>query len=191
ASPREFYPLVSWCLTLHEQPQQGQSSYTVFFISATSGKSMNTIKCVVVGDDYNSIKIKMLISYITNKFPSEYVPTVFDNYSANFIVGGVSVNLDLWNTSEDYSRLRTLSYLQTDVFVVTFSVVSLSSFENVKEKWVPEIRHFCGECVPMLLVGQEIELCTNLATLERLSNYQQRPITESSGHALAKEIGAV
>ena len=35
---------------------------------------------------------------------------------------------------EDYDRLRPLSYPQTDVFLVCFSVVSPSSFENVKEK---------------------------------------------------------
>ncbi len=35
---------------------------------------------------------------------------------------------------EDYDRLRPLSYPQTDVFLVCFSVVSPSSFENVREK---------------------------------------------------------
>lgn len=35
---------------------------------------------------------------------------------------------------EDYDRLRPLSYPQTDVFLVCFSVVSPASFENVKEK---------------------------------------------------------
>ena len=35
---------------------------------------------------------------------------------------------------EDYDRLRPLSYPQTDVFLVCFSVVNPSSFENVKEK---------------------------------------------------------
>ena len=34
----------------------------------------------------------------------------------------------------DYDRLRPLSYPQTDVFLVCFSVVSPASFENVKEK---------------------------------------------------------
>ena len=41
---------------------------------------------------------------------------------------------DLTLGQEDYDRLRPLSYPQTDVFLVCFSVVSPSSFENVREK---------------------------------------------------------
>jgi Ras-related C3 botulinum toxin substrate 1 len=142
---------------------------------------MQNIKCVVVGDGAVG-KTCLLISYTTNAFPGEYIPTVFDNYSANVMVDGKPIQLGLWDTAgqEDYDRLRPLSYPQTDVFLVCFSIISRSSYENVKTKWIPEIKHHVP-FAPFLLVGTKMDL--------RCDNVQQSTTTEE-GIALAKELNA-
>ncbi|KAJ8273200.1 hypothetical protein GJAV_G00098860 [Gymnothorax javanicus] len=152
---------------------------------------MQTIKCVVVGDGAVG-KTCLLISYTTNKFPSEYVPTVFDNYAVTVMIGGEPYTLGLFDTAgqEDYDRLRPLSYPQTDVFLVCFSVVSPSSFENVKEKWVPEILHHCPH-TPFLLVGTQMDLRDDMNTVDKLAKNKQRPLTPEVGEKLAKDLRAV
>jgi len=86
--------------------------------------------------------------------------------------------------------LRPLSYPQTDVFLVCFSVTSPASFENVKEKWFPEVHHHCPG-VPCLIVGTQVDLRDDQAVIEKLARQKQRPITTEQGERLAKELGAV
>lgn len=41
----------------------------------------------------------LYFSYTTNKFPSEYVPTVFDNYAVTVMIGGEPYTLGLFDTA--------------------------------------------------------------------------------------------
>ncbi|MCL7036902.1 hypothetical protein MKW94_003663 [Papaver nudicaule] len=81
----------------------------------------------------------MLISYTSNTFPMDYVPTVFDNFSANIMVDG---------RLEDYNRLRPLSYRGDDVLLLAFYLISKASYENIAKKWIPELRLY-APTVPM------------------------------------------
>ncbi|XP_005933832.1 cdc42 homolog [Haplochromis burtoni] len=155
-----------------------------------TSQSDKGIKCVVVGDGAVG-KTCMLITYVTKEYPSEYIPTVFDNYFAT-VTNGEKYNLELWDTSgqEDYDRLRANSYPQTDVFLVCFSVVSPSSFQKVTNKWLPEIACHCPG-TPFLLVGTKVDLRDDRYTLEMLGKENEQVVTFKDGEEVARHLKAV
>jgi len=149
------------------------------------------IKCVIVGDGAVG-KTCLLISYSTNKFPNEYVPTVFDNYAVTVQIQDQEYVIQLFDTAgqEDYDRLRLIAYPNTDVFLVCFSIINPDSYDNVREKWVPEIQKHCGQA-PFLLVGTQMDLRTDPATITNLEKKTKKPVNAEQGKRLANELGAV
>lgn len=147
---------------------------------------MRHIKCVVVGDGAVG-KTCLLISYTTNSFPGEYIPTVFDNYSANVMAEGIPVNLQLWDTAgqEDYRKLRPLSYPQTDVFLLCFDLSNPTSLENIESVWVPEITQHCKD-KPFVLVG-----CKKDLRDEKKSKGDRDIVETERGEEMKRKIKAV
>ena len=111
------------------------------------------IKLVTVGDGGVG-KTCLLFTYCTEKFPTDYVPTVFDSWVSNVtLVSGQQCQLAPWDTAgtlihdiminssmclftgqSDYDRLRPLAYPDTDVLLLCFAVDQPSSYYNVETK---------------------------------------------------------
>ena len=53
---------------------------------------------------------------------------------------------------EDYDRLRVISYMNCDVFLVCFAVDETDSLKSVEANWVPELRRYLPK-TPFILVG--------------------------------------
>lgn len=147
-------------------------------------------KLVVVGDGACG-KTCLLIVFSKDEFPEVYVPTVFENYVADIEVDIKQVELALWDTAgqEDYDRLRPLSYPDTDVILMCFSVDSPDSLENIPEKWVPEVKHFCPN-VPIILVANKKDLRNDENVRNELARMKQEPVKTEDGRAMAVRIGA-
>ena len=73
-------------------------------------------------------------------------------------------------------RLRRLGYPQTDVFLITFSLVNSWSFENARAKWIPEVKEVCPN-TPFILVGTKKDLRNDPETISRLAERGTSPIT--------------
>merc|ERR1712062_40567 len=118
-----------------------------------------------------------------------YVPTLFEDYVADIEVDNKQVELALWDTegNEDFDRLRPLSYPDTDVILMCFSIDSLASFENILEKWTPEAKRFCPN-VPIILVGNKKDLRNDSITIEKLGKTKQESVKPEEGRIMAENI---
>ena len=92
-------------------------------------------KLVVVGDGTVG-KTCLLQRYTQNSFNPQYVPTVFENLQHQEVVDGRSVSLEIVDTAgqEGYDHLRPLSYPDTEVFLICFSLDLETSLSNVEQK---------------------------------------------------------
>ena len=122
-------------------------------------RKMLNIKLVVIGNEAVGKSCFVLRATDRHFWQCEYIPTVFDKESVDLMLNGSPCSVSLWDTAgqEEYDHLRPLSYPKTNVFVVCFNVASRSSFENVTEKWVPELRYSVPEA-PVLLLAMKTDL---------------------------------
>jgi len=159
--------------------------------SSSPGRRPDLKKKLVVVGDGGCGKTCLLIVYAENRFPEAYIPTVFENYVTQVTFEGKLVELALWDTAgqEEYDRLRPLSYPESDVILIVFSVDFPVSLANVQDKWYPEVAHFC-EGTPLVLVATKTDLRRDEGTQRMLNAQGLRPVTSDQGQAVAREIGA-
>ncbi|KAJ8341498.1 hypothetical protein SKAU_G00337890 [Synaphobranchus kaupii] len=148
------------------------------------------VSCMLVGDGAVG-KTSMIISYTTNGYPTEYKQTAFDVFSGQVQVNGTPVRIQLTDTAgqEEFDGFRSLCYAQTDVFLLCFSVVDPTSFQNITKKWIPEIRAY-NPTSPIILVGTQSDLRHDVNVLIDLDHSKVKPILNSRARGLAEKIRA-
>ncbi|KAG0680289.1 Rho GTPase [Pichia californica] len=137
-------------------------------------------KVVIVGDS-GCGKTSLFSSYIRGSFPSSYEPTIFENHRT--IVENIKtheiLSADLWDTAgqEEYERLRRLSYQDSNVVIIAYSVDAPESLLNIHEVWAPEVMTYAPHA-SILLVGLKSDI----------PNPQVNP---ANAYNVAQSIGAV
>ncbi|CCM00386.1 uncharacterized protein FIBRA_02416 [Fibroporia radiculosa] len=131
-------------------------------------------KIVVCGDGATG-KTSLLNVFTRGWFSAVYEPTVFENYVHDLYVEDQMVELSLWDTAgqEEFDRLRSLSYAETHVIMLCFSIDSPTSLENVESKWLDEVLEYCPgvkrsnaicETIAQLKKGWHVMVCTQYST---------------------------
>ncbi|CAO3631200.1 unnamed protein product [Cunninghamella echinulata] len=142
-------------------------------------------KIVVVGDG-SCGKTSLLNVFTKGVFPKEYIPTLFDNEVHDITIDGQTVELSLWDTAgqEEFDRLRTLSYENTHVVVICFSVDNRSSLDNILHRWLIEVSDYCPKAKIFL-----VALKTDLR--DEPNDPSEEPIMYEEGVAMARHINAI
>ncbi|XP_064486432.1 ras-like GTP-binding protein Rho1 isoform X1 [Ornithodoros turicata] len=143
-------------------------------------------KLITVGDG-SCGKTCLLAVFAGRPFPERYVPTVLQTYITTVHIGEQTMlEISLWDSpgQEDYDSLRSISYPDTDVALICFSLVQPDSLVNVVERWNPEVAHFCPR-VPIILVGTKKDLRNKPDVVEK-----RKPVTSYEGRLVAEKIGA-
>ncbi|EHB12179.1 Rho-related GTP-binding protein RhoD [Heterocephalus glaber] len=153
--------------------------------------SARSVKVVLVGDG-GCGKTSLLMVFADGAFPETYSPTVFERHGVNLQMKGKSVHLQIWDTAgqDDYDRLRPLFYPDASVLLLCFDVTSPNSFENIFNRWYPEVTHFC-KGVPIIVVGCKTDLRKDKTLVNKLRKNGLEPVTYHRGQEMARSVGAV
>ncbi|XP_078333849.1 uncharacterized protein LOC111114636 isoform X3 [Crassostrea virginica] len=148
------------------------------FVRISLHPAMQNVKLVLVGD--GAVGKTALISYLSS-IPDGYIATVFGDYTGTLMMDDKTFCLNIRDTGGvgDYDRLRPLSYPQTDVVLLCYSIENRASFENIEARWIPEIKHYCPD-TPLILVACKTDL--------RSTSSHEDLITTNEGQALANKL---
>lgn len=146
------------------------------------------IKCVLVGDGAVG-KTNLICSYLENRFSREHIPTASDMYNFEVKVNDQPVQVTLCDTAgqDSLDPLRQLSYPDSDIFLLCFSVVKPDSFISIIRKWAPQ---FSKSYTPILLIGTQADLRTDAVVISKLQAEGLGPVSMTEAWDLATSFGA-
>uniref|UniRef100_A0A8D3C902 Rho-related GTP-binding protein RhoN-like n=1 Tax=Scophthalmus maximus TaxID=52904 RepID=A0A8D3C902_SCOMX len=140
---------------------------------------------------HTSLSSDLILATHTFSFQN-YVPTVFENYTASFEIDKQRIELNMWDTSGSayYDNVRPLAYPDADAVLICFDISRPETLDSVLKKWQGETQEFCPSA-KVVLVGCKLDMRTDLNVMRELSKHRLIPVTHEQGTNLARQIGAV
>lgn len=105
-------------------------------MSATS----RLLKIVFLGEP-KSGKTSLISAFIRGSGPTQQKPTLFENYMKEIEIDSLIYKLHICDTTGlgDFHRLKKMSFLNTDVFVLCVDSAEISSMQKTI-KWIDDIK---------------------------------------------------
>ena len=122
-------------------------------------KMTNNLKLVVVGDA--AVEKTGLIQVYTEGELRDYIRTCEPIPKAKVKIGETTYTLNIWDTvgCQELEIIRSLSFKRANLFLLCFSVITPTTFDNITSFWIPEIKRYCPEKnVKIMLVGTKTDL---------------------------------
>ena len=157
------------------------------------GLSCKIVKKLVIVGDTACGKTSLLNVIARGKFIEVYLPGAIEPSCPSIEIDSKRIGMTFWDTidSDDVVRakMRSMKYPDTDVILMCFSIDSPDNFENIPEKWTPEVRQYCPN-VPIILVGNKTDLRNDDETKRELAKMKQEPVKAENGRCMAESIKA-
>lgn len=105
-------------------------------------------------------KSSLICQFLYGTFSPKYKRTVEEMHHGDFSVGGITLTLDILDTSGAYEfpAMRALSMSSADAFILVYDVNDASTFEDVRalRDQIHETKG--GTAVPIVVVGNKVDL---------------------------------
>eukprot|EP01125_Pyxidicula_operculata_P015839 TRINITY_DN5397_c0_g1_i1.p1 TRINITY_DN5397_c0_g1~~TRINITY_DN5397_c0_g1_i1.p1 ORF type:complete len:203 (-),score=34.27 TRINITY_DN5397_c0_g1_i1:164-772(-) len=154
-----------------------------------------TVKITLVGDAKVG-KSALVATYLSSNFTEVYDPTIFDTFEGSVRIAEKTLSFSICDVAGsptydklDLKKLRSVCYLDTDVFIICFSVVDRKSFEHVKTEWYPEVTD--KGPAHILLVGLKTDLRDEILDSKDKKKNKDKIINNDEIEDLAKNIASL
>ena len=137
---------------------------------------MREYKVVVLGSGGVG-KSALTVQFVTGSFIEKYDPTIEDFYRKEIEVDSSPSVLEILDTAgtEQFASMRDLYIKNGQGFILVYSLVNQQSFQDIKPMRDQIIRVKRYERVPMILVGNKVDL------------EGEREVSSVEGKALAED----
>jgi len=141
--------------------------------------SQDSTKIVVLGSGGVG-KSAITVQFVQGIFVEKYDPTIEDSYRKMVEVDGNQFMLEILDTAgtEQFTAMRDLYMKNGQGFVLAYSIIAQSTFNDIPELRDQIVRVKDTESIPTVLVGNKCDLA------------DQRVITTEQGEALASKFNA-